>query len=158
MPKVLPGKAHYSISDPNNYYRDMREDVELLRDHQRFPACLLVILSCLDALAAGKGEATSGKFKALAEREFPELCRRLDGLLRGKSGADVLYDSFRNGFVHLRGPKANFAIADNAESDGEWAGPLSVEGKGSYFAINIERVIEHFLALINRLEVALHAT
>jgi hypothetical protein len=65
-----------------------------------------------------------------------------------------LYDSFRNGFSHLRGPKANFAIADNNELDGKWAGELEVDRKGKFVAINIERLIEQFLVLATRLEVA----
>ena len=154
MPKTLPSTAYYSIRDPQNYYRDMREDVEVLRANKRFTACVLVILSCLDAIAAGKGDATNGKFKSFATTEFPELCKGLDGILPGKSGADVLYDSFRNGFMHLRGPKANFGIADNSELDGKWAGLVTVEGKGTYVVINVERLIEHFLALVNRLEAA----
>ena len=152
IPKTLPSSAHYSIRAPENYYRDMREDVEVLRDRQRFIACVLVILSCIDALAADSGKATSGKFKAFVKREFPELCAGLDRVVRGKSGPDVLYDSFRNGFSHLRGPKANFAIADNTELNGEWAGEVEVDSKGKFVAINVERLIEHFLALTNRLE------
>jgi pyrroline-5-carboxylate reductase len=55
MPKKLPRSAYYSIRAPENFYRDMREDVELLREHQRFSACLTVVWSCIDALAAGSG-------------------------------------------------------------------------------------------------------
>jgi len=44
MPKILPNSAHYSIRAPQNYYRDMREDVEVLRDHQRFTAASLSFL------------------------------------------------------------------------------------------------------------------
>lgn len=152
MPKKLPGSAYYSIRAPQNFYRDMRGDVELLNQHQRFSACITVILSCIDALAAGQGQATRGKFVALVEREFPDLCRALDPTVRSRSGAAVLYEQFRNGYAHLRGPKSGFAIADNQELDGAWAGRLELEGKGEFVAMNVERLVLHFLALVSRLE------
>lgn len=152
MTKRLPSSSYYSIRAAENFYRDMRHDVELLRDHGRHTTCTTVILSCLDALAAGPGEASARTFAKFVRHHFPELCADLDGTVKGKSGANVLYDRFRNGFAHLRGPKSAFAIADNAELDGRWAGELEVDGKGTFVAINVERLTSEFLSLIDRLE------
>ena len=152
--KVLPSNAHYSIRAPGNFYRDMREDVEILREHRRFSTCTTVILTSLDALAAGDGEATYGKFVELVERELPELCADLHAIVPDKAGGRVLYDAFRNGFSHRRGPKANFAIADDNELDGGWAGELTIEGNGVYIAINVEKLIDRFIALVVKLEAA----
>jgi len=130
----------------------MREDVLLLRAHSRHTTCVTVILSCLDALSAGQGKATAGKFATFVQRHFPDLCFGLDGRVRGKSGAQVLYDKYRNGFAHVRGPKTGFAIADNQELDGNWARVLAVEGKGHFVAINVERFTGECLLLLDKLE------
>ena len=150
--KKLPSTAYYGIRAPGNWYRDMRQDVELLRKHDRFSTCITVILSCLDALAAGTGIASSGKFERFVKQHLPALCADLDGTVTGKSGAHVLYDMFRNGFAHTRGPKSGFATGDNSELEGHWAGILDVEGKGRLVAINAILFIDAFLRLITDLE------
>jgi hypothetical protein len=69
----------------------------------------------MDALAAGGGDTSSGKFGVFARRHFHELCEGLDDAVLGKSGEMVLYNIFRNGFAHLFAPKTGFAIAEDHE-------------------------------------------
>jgi len=142
----------YAIRSPANYYHDMRVDIEVLYRNERYSTCTMIILCCTDALGAGEGEATSGKFAAFAEKELPDLCAALACAQPGKTGAQVLYDKFRNGFSHRRGPKAAFAIARDHELAGDWAGELPVDGRRLFWAVNVDRLVKEFLAVVQRLE------
>lgn len=152
MTKKLPKSSYFSIKAPQNFYSAMRRDVQLLRDHTSWTTCVTVVLCCIDAIAAGAGDASPGKFRKFAERHFGELCAGLAGTIRGKSGAEVLYGRFRNGFAHLRGPKSGFAIAEDHELDGRYAGKLEVDGIGTFVAINVERLVRDFLRVVENLE------
>lgn len=132
----------------------MRSDVELLRSHRAYLSLTTVIVCCLDALAAGSGRATRGKFEKFVERHFPDLCRALSTACVSKKGVSVLYDNYRNGFAHLRGPKDGFAIAEDDELNGDWVDQIEVDGVGKYVAINVDRLAKEFLELLNQLEVS----
>lgn len=129
----------------------MHHDVKLLYDKRAYVTCTMVILCCIDALAAGNGKATPGKFEAFAKKHFPELCADLDKIFRGKSGEKVLYTFFRNGFAHLFAPKPGFLIAEDHELDSHYAGRLEFEEVGKFIAINADRLARDFLHLVKRL-------
>ena len=108
-------------------------------------------MCCLDALAADPGDAGRGKFGSFMERHFPELCTLLDSVCPGRRGTDVLYDKFRNGFAHNRGPKSNFVIVEDHEVEGHWAGRFpDLDGKP--VGINVDRLAKEFLKLLDQLE------
>ena len=94
----------------------MRDDVELLLSKRAYLSLTTVIMCCLDALAAGAGKATRGKFESFVEKHFYGLCTALESVCPGRKGGAILYDEFRNGFAHLRGPKSKFAIAEDQTS------------------------------------------
>ena len=144
--------ASYSIKAPEHFYAVMSSDVALLRDQGSYETCTTVILCCIDALAAGPGDANPNKFRTFVNEHFPALCAELNGAVPGKSGADVLYDKFRNGFAHLRGPKFGFAIANDGELEGHYATEVEVEGKGRHVAINVDRLINDFRKVVADLE------
>ena len=108
-------------------------------------------MCCIDALAAGSGDSSRGKFQAFVSQHFPELIVALKTAGTGGNGAAILYNSFRNGFAHLRGPKATFAIAEDHELDGLWADRIMVESE-EFVAINVDRLAREFLLLVDRLE------
>jgi len=152
MTKKLPKSAFFNIKTPKNLYSTMHHDVKLLYDRRAYVTCTMVILCCIDALAASKGNATSGKFGAFVRKHFPELCADLDGTVRGKSGEMILYDFFRNGFAHLFTPKPGFLIAEVEELEGRYAGRLEFGGVGKFIAINADRLARDFLRLIESLK------
>lgn len=148
MTEKISLPASYSINAPEHFYAVMCHDVALLRDQGSYETCTTVILCCIDALAAGPGDAHRNKFGAFVEKHFPTLCADLDGTVPGKSGAEVLYDKFRNGFAHLRGPKSGFAIANNSELKGRYAAEVEVKEKGTWVAINVDRLIDDFTQIV----------
>jgi len=154
MLPTIPAARLHRIRDPGNFHRTMREDVELLSSHGAHMSLTTVIMCCIDALAAGPGDASRAKFERFVERELPELCLQLGSATKaiGKKGSSILYDKYRNGFTHMRGPKNRFAIAENYELAGNWAGVVRVEGAGEFVAINLERLTGEFLQLLARLE------
>src|SRR5437868_4732444 len=105
----------YRIHAPQNFYVAMRDDVQLLLQNKRYLALTTVMMCCIDALAAGAGDADRGKFERFIRKHFPDLCMLLDSAWPGSNGANVLYDKFRNGFAHNRGPKPKFVIAEDHE-------------------------------------------
>jgi hypothetical protein len=151
MTRKLPRSAFYSIKSPEHFYTAMGRDVKLLREHVSYTTCTTVVLCCIDAMAAGSGEANRGSFATFVNEHFPALCADLDGTVPGKSGAEVLYSKFRNGFAHLRGPKSGFAIAEDHELEGRYAGEIEVEGIGKFVAINVDRLINDFLRVVDDL-------
>ena len=140
--------ASYSIKAPEHLYAVMGHDVALLRDKGSYETCMTVILCCIDALAAGPGDANQRKFGAFVKKHFPTLCAELDGTVPGKSGAEVLYDKFRNGFAHLRGPKSGFAIANDSELKGRYATEVEIKGRGTWVAMNVDRLINDFSRVV----------
>ncbi len=152
MTEKIPKTAFYNIKAREHYIPAMRRDVQLLREHTSWTTCMTVVLCCIDTLAAGNGDADRGKFKVFCQTHFPDLCAALDGTVPGKTGSDVLYDKFRNGFAHLRGPKSCFGLTQGPGLAGRYVVELEVEGGGTFFAIDVERFIGEFLALAKRLE------
>jgi hypothetical protein len=144
----LPADSFYKIRDPLNFKAAMRADVELLRLNRAYLSLTTIIFCCIDALAAGTGKATRGKFEAYVGQNFPDLCRELEAACAEGNGAGILYDHFRNGFAHLRGPKAEFAIAEDHELQGRWADKVEVEGYREVVAINVDRLATEFLRLL----------
>lgn len=132
----------------------MRDDVALLQEHRKYISLSTVIVCCLDALAAGSGKASRSKFERFVERHLPELCRALETCHPGNSGAQTLYDGFRNGFAHLRAPKPDFAIVEDHEIEQRWADEIEVAGVGRFVALNVDRLSREFLLLLDRLEPA----
>jgi hypothetical protein len=141
----------YHFRDPKNFHAAMRDDVKLLLENKRYLALTTVIMCCLDALAAGSGEARPSKFERYMKKHFPDLCTRLDSVRPGRRGANVLYDKFRNGFAHNRGPKPSFVIAEDHEVEGEWAGRFP-DLDGQPVGINVDRLAKEFLTLLDQLE------
>jgi hypothetical protein len=133
-------------------YSAMRRDVALLRDNKCYVSLTTVIVCCLDALAAGSGYANRAKFQNFVTQHFSELCKALEKAHPGNAGAETLYDKFRNGFAHLRGPKREFAIAEDNELDGAWAEKVEVDGVGLRVALNVDRLAREFLTLLDHLE------
>lgn len=148
MFKKISLPTSYRIKAPEHFCAVMARDVALLRDRGSYETCTTVILCCIDALAAGSGDADRGKFAAFVKKHFPTLCTELDGAVSGKSGADVLYDKYRNGFAHLRGPKSGFAIANDSELEGRYATEVEIEGRGTWVAINVDRLINDFSQVV----------
>jgi len=152
MIRKLPPESFYRIRDPQNFYTAMRTDIKLLLKHRAYESLSTVIVCCLDALAAGTGKAGRGKFEAFLKKHFPHLCADLENAHPGKKGAATLYDAYRNGFAHLRGPKRKFAIAGDRELGGAWAEQIEVDGVGRLVALNVDRFAREFLMLLDRLE------
>ncbi len=153
MPKKLPLGAFHDIRKPENRLATMRRDVNLLRDNDAYTTCTTVVLCYLDALAAGRGKATSGKFEAFVKRHFPELCSELKSVVPGRrSGEKILYDEFRNGFAHLFGPESGYAIGDDRELEGRYADKVEIDGRGTFVAVNADRLISDFLRVVKALQ------
>jgi hypothetical protein len=154
MAQRLPPESLYRIREPRNFYAAMRSDVKLLHSHRAYVSLTTIIVCCLDALAAGSGRASRGKFETFVEKHFPGLCHALTAVFPGKKkGVEVLYENYRNGFAHMRGPKDRFAIAEDHELGGNWADRIEIEGVGLLVAINVDRLAKEFLELLNQLEV-----
>jgi len=151
MVRKLSPEGFYQIRDPNNFHAAMCADVELLLSKRAYVSLTTVIMCCLDALAAGSGEATRGKFESFAGKHFPGLCTALESVCPGRKGGGILYDEFRNGFAHLRGPKSKFAIAEDHELSGDWADMVEVNAVGHFVAINIDRLAGEFLRVLGQL-------
>jgi hypothetical protein len=151
MVRKLSPERFYRVRDPKNFYAAMRADVELLLSKRAYLSLATVIMCCLDALAAGTGNATYGKFEKFVNRHFPDLCKALEVICPSRKGTRILYDEFRNGFAHLRGPKAKFAIAEDHELGGNWADLFEVDAVGQFTAINIDRLVREFLNVLDQL-------
>ncbi|MBM3728536.1 MAG: hypothetical protein FJW40_24315 [Acidobacteria bacterium] len=131
----------------------MKSDVTLLHEHRAYLSLTTIVFCCLDALAAGRGKATSGKFKNFVSHHFPVLVDDIENACdRRGSGAAILYDAFRNGFAHLRAPKIRFAIAEDHELDSRWVGFIQADESGRFLALNVDRLTREFLTLVDRLE------
>jgi hypothetical protein len=102
-------------------------------------------------IVSRSGDTDRGKFERFIKKHFPDLCSLLDSVWPGRKGANVLYDKFRNGFAHNRGPKSNFVIVEDHEVEGDWAGRFpSLYGRP--VGINVDRLAKEFLTLLDQLE------
>jgi hypothetical protein len=151
MTKKISLPASYRIKAPEHFYTVMGHDVALLRDKGSFETCTTVIFCCIDAIAAGAGDAARSKFSNFVKKYFPTLCTELEGTVPGKSGADILYDKYRNGFAHLRAQKSGFAIANDSELEGRYATEVEIKGRGTWIAINVDRLINDFIQVVANL-------
>jgi hypothetical protein len=151
MAITLSPNAFYQIRDPQKFYSAMRDDINRLRSHKKYLSLTTIIVCCLDALAAGSGEAKKSKFDAYVTKYLPDLEKCLRRLSPGKSGGITLYEQFRNGFAHLRAPMKAFAIAEDHELGGQWAAEVDINGK-TFVALNVDRLTLEFLSLISQLE------
>ena len=84
MVRRIPADNFYRIRDPKNFYATMRSDVTLLLKHRAYLSLTTVILCCLDAIAAGSGEASKGKFGTFISRHFPDLIASIEKNCAGK--------------------------------------------------------------------------
>ena len=150
--RKLPADAWYPIRDPKHFYAAIRSDVELLQKHRAYVSLATIIVCCLDAIAAGPKKATRGTFEGFVKHNFPDLVKEIECECPGKKGAAILYDGFRNGFAHLRTPKPTFAIAEEHELEGRWAGHLEIPGTVPLLALNVDRLAREFLIVLERLE------
>jgi hypothetical protein len=150
--RSFPVDEIYRIRDPKNFYAAMRSDVELLHKHKAYVSLTTVIVCCLDALGADSGRATKGKFEAFVSQHFPLLIADIEKACPGRKGTAILYDSFRNGFAHLRAPKPTFVIAEDHEVNGEWVGLFQTDKSGSLMALNVDRLTREFPIVLDRLE------
>lgn len=152
MVRKLSRENFYQIRDPKNFYAEMRSDVELLLSKRAYTSLTTLIMCCLDALGAPvSGEATRGTFEKFVEQHFHDLCNAL-GTICGRKGSGILYEKYRNGLAHLRGPKSEFAIAEHGELGGAWADIVDVDEIGQFKTINVDRLAKEFLALLTKLE------
>lgn len=149
MVQRIPSKALYKSRDPKNFQTAMQSDVKLLLSNRAYVSLTTIIMCCLDALAAGSGRATKGKFEKFVDKHFPDLCMALEAVCPGRKGGYILYDEFRNGFAHLRGPKSKFAIAEDHELDGAWANRVDVDGVGQFVAINVDKLAKEFIKILS---------
>ena len=152
MVRKLSPEDFYQIRDPKNFHAAMRADVELLLSKRAYLSLTTVIMCCVDALAAGSGKATRGKFESFVEKHFHGLCTALESVCPGRKGGRILYDEFRNGFAHLRAPKSKFAIAEDHELSGGWADRVEVNAVGQFVAINVDRLAGEFLRVLGQLK------
>jgi hypothetical protein len=152
MIRQIPADKFYRIRDPKNFYSAMRHDVKLLHKHRAYVSLATVVVCCLDALGAGSGRATKGKFEAFVSRQFPSLVSDIEKACPGRKGPVILHDGFRNGFAHLRAPKPTFAIAEDHELEGQWVGLIQTNESGPLLALNVDRLTREFLTVLDRLE------
>jgi hypothetical protein len=152
MTRKIPADKFYRIRDPKNFYAAMRSDIELLHKHRAYLSLTTVIFCCLDALAAGSGKASSGKFATFVSKHFPDLIVDIEQACHGKKGTAILYDSFRSGFAHLRGPKPAFAIAEDHELEGHWVRLVQTSESETLVALNVDRLTREFLKILGSLE------
>jgi hypothetical protein len=153
MHRTLKAKEIYRISAPENLYKDMRADVKLLHSHKAYASLTTIIMCCIDALAAGSGTAGPKCFYSFVEKHFPDLCTALDPVWPGRKGSHVLYDKFRNGFAHKRGPKLDSLIMQDYEVMNDcWAEKFNIDTGGQAVGLNVDRLAREFLTLLDRLE------
>ena len=108
-------------------------------------------MAYIDALASPGAESDRGRFSRFVKTHFADLHDGLAGSIPGKSGGDVLYDRYRNGLLHGLGPKEGFALCTNTELNGAYSGEVEVEGIGRFVGINVDRLVQDFLLLVQRL-------
>ena len=150
--KRIPADDWYSVRDPKHFYAAMRSDVQLLLTHRAYLSLTTIIFCCIDAIAAGSGKATRDKFGSFVARHFPDLLGEIERASPGRKGTEVLYAEFRNGFAHLRAPKPKFAIAEDHELDGQWAGLIETTGGIRVLALNVDRLAREFLTMMEQLD------
>jgi len=121
------------------------------RPSPEYVAIACLIACYIDALAANGGNAGRGKFTAFLKKHFKPLCDRLASAVGGKrSGAEIFYEHFRDKMVHnYFTPNAKFALAEDHELHGQYAGELEIDGR-KLVAINIERLYREFVALARK--------
>src|SRR5215831_9260228 len=93
----------YSVGTPRNRFGSMVRALRALYDspHRREHVAIACLIVCyIDAMAAHGGEGKKGPYLAFLRANFKSLCAGLDGLERGKDGAKVFYEFFRNELVH----------------------------------------------------------
>src|SRR2546430_10749891 len=78
MVRKLSPEGFYQIRDPKNFHAAMRADVELLLSKRAYLSLTTVIVCCLDALAAGSGKATRGKFESFVTKHLDRKSTRLN--------------------------------------------------------------------------------
>ena len=150
--RSIPLENRYRIRDPKNFYAAMRADIELLHKNRRYVSMTTLIFCCMDALAAGPGNATKGKFESFVSANFPDLASAIERTF-AENGTKHLYEAFRNGFAHLRAPKPSYAICEDHELGGDWVAVVSVDGL-TMNALNVDRLAREFLAVLDGLESA----
>lgn len=145
---TISGDAVFRTSDPKTRYTLMAHDARLLYEQESFTSCALLVLCYLDALASPGLNSEPARFAAFVKANFADLHAGLDGCVAGKSGGELLYDRYRNGLVHGLGPKSGFALCRNDELGGAYVGEVDVSGLGRYIGINVDRLVDDFLRLV----------
>lgn len=147
-PLNLPNDQILNLRERPARLRLMADDVRLLYSSERFTSCAVLVLCFIDALASDSKNSDRGQFTQFVKTRFAALATALDGRVKGKPGSELLYDRFRNGLVHGLGPKAGFALCRDHELDGAYADDVEVPGVGRFVGINIDRLVQDFLCLV----------
>ena len=136
-------------NDPAFRYRMMREVVEaVVARGGLFMPLLNLVSTFIDGLASGPPGDTKKAYLQYLSTHFPDLCRAL--------GAEVFYSKYRCAAVHEFNLKPGFAIGRDSGMDGQFAGTQVVKATGQELTIlNIDRVVEAFLAHVRALEASL---
>ena len=124
--------------------------------HRAKPSPEWVAIACLigcyiDALSARGRKTKREQYQNFLRAHFSQLCKGL-GAAVGKNadGAKAFWVFYRSGMAHTYfTPDTRFAIADDADLDGQYAGSLEVPGR-KMIGINIERLYRDFVALARK--------
>jgi hypothetical protein len=145
MKYKLTSSAYVSLQDPKVRYPAMADDLELLHDNKRFVSCAILMLCFIDALAAGRGKATSGKFVMFVKENLSDFSSALASLRPKKQAGKILYDSYRNKLAHLFRLESDFLLCENHEIGGEYAAEVEIDGRTPCIGINIDRLVTDFV-------------
>ena len=141
--KRISAAEYLDLTDPVKRYRAMAKGVQLLHDHKEYVATLCLIACYLDDMATSSRHHTKKDYVAFLKQEFTALCTEL--------GGHVFYAKYRSGLVHGFSPEAGFALAEDHETDSDYAGECEVEGRpGRLTALNVDRLAREFFALAER--------
>ena len=134
-------KSVANLSDDRGVAKRLASAVRVCRDKSYWVPCLVLIAAGIDRLGGGK---KSGYLKVL-KKGFPELCSQMT--------PNEFYSKFRNGVLHTFSPKRGYALANNTEVGSEYVANVSLRNsKRQYRSLNIDRLIEDFLALTERVK------
>jgi len=146
----LPSSSYVPLQDPKVRYPAMARDLQLLHANKAFVSCAILILCFIDALAAGKGRATKGKFKRFVETNLRGLIAALEPLSPRKPAGMLLYDAYRNKLAHLFRLESGFLLCENPEICGDYAAEVQINGGARCIGINIDRLANDFIAWLQK--------
>jgi len=130
-------------------YRMMRQTIEAVGAPGILWMPLLnLVATFIDGLASGPSGASKKETLEYLQKHFPGLCAAL--------GAEVFYSKYRNKAVHEFGIGKGFAIALRNEIGDAYVDQVADKiTHEELTGLNIERLVEDFLAHIQSLEASL---